>query len=122
MPQNKPTLIIGATPNPARYAYIATEMLLEYDYPVTLFGIKKGNVGDLPILNEWPKDQSFDTITMYINPRIQENYIDDILALNPKRIIFNPGTENPKLEKLARAQNIVALNACTLVLLRTRQY
>ncbi len=122
MPQTKHTLVIGATPNPSRFANIATHMLLEYDHPVTLYGIKKGSIGHLPILNEWPDSGDFDTITLYINPSIQERYLQQILDLNPKRIIFNPGTENPKLVELARSQNIEALNACTLVLLRTGQY
>ncbi len=122
MPQSKRTLVIGATPNPTRYANIATNMLLEYNHDVVLYGIKKGEIAGLPILNVWPENDCFDTITMYINPTIQEAYLQKIIALNPLRIICNPGTENPALEKLAQSQNIEVLNACTLVLLRTNQY
>lgn len=122
MPQSKPTLVVGATPNASRYAYIATEMLLEYGHEVTLFGIKKGEVLGLPILNDWPADANIDTITLYINPKIQEQYYDQILALNPNRIICNPGTENPTLKRLAEERGITVQYACTLVLLRTRQY
>lgn len=121
MQEIKKTLVIGATPNPSRFAFIATEMLLDYHHPVVLYGIKKGSIRDLVIQNEWPGEQNIDTITLYINPRLQEQYLDKIIDLKPQRIIFNPGTENPKLEKLARSKNIEALDACTLVLLRTGQ-
>ena len=122
MQQSKRTLVIGATPKPDRYAYLATEMLTEYGYEVVPYGIKKGKIGEYTIENEWPTDESFDTITLYINPKIQESFYDRILALNPNRIIFNPGTENPALTQLANSQNIKTLEACTLVLLRTQQY
>ncbi len=122
MPQNKKTLVLGATPKPNRYAYIATEMLVDYGHTVLPFGIKKGNIGNLTILNEWPEDEDIDTITLYINPTIQQDFYERILALRPKRIIFNPGTENQELVELAKMNNIIAQEACTLVLLRTNQY
>ena len=122
MPQSKKTLVIGATPKPERYAYIATEMLHDFGHEVVPYGIKKGTIGDYTILNEWPNSQEFDTITLYINPILQEGFYDQILALKPKRIIFNPGTENSALEEMAKAKNIKTLDACTLVLLRTNQY
>ncbi|MFT4826975.1 MAG: putative CoA-binding protein [Bacteroidia bacterium] len=122
MPQSKKTLVIGATPKPERYAYIATEMLHDFGHEVVPYGIKKGTIGDYTILNEWPSSQEFDTITLYINPALQEGFYDQILALKPKRIIFNPGTENSALEEMAKAKNIKTLEACTLVLLRTNQY
>tara|TARA_B110000967_G_scaffold128199_1_gene131008 strand:+ start:2657 stop:3025 length:369 start_codon:yes stop_codon:yes gene_type:complete len=122
MPQSKKTLVIGATPKPERYAYIATEMLHDFGHEVVPYGIKNGTIGDYTILNEWPNSQEFDTITLYINPTLQEGFYDQILALKPKRIIFNPGTENSALEEMAKAKNIKTLDACTLVLLRTNQY
>ena len=73
-------------------------------------------------MNEWPEKESFDTITLYINPKLQEQYNQKIIALNPKRIIFNPGTENEKLADMAEQNNIQTTNACTLVLLRSNQY
>lgn len=122
MPQSKKTLVLGATPKPERYAYIATEMLLDFGHTVVPYGVKKGTIGDLTILNEWPIDMDIDTLTLYISPRLQLQFYDRIIALKPKRIIFNPGTENLELEKLAEANNIIAQEACTLVLLRTNQY
>ncbi len=122
MPHAKPTLVVGATPNPRRFAFIATNMLLDYEHPVRLFGIKKGNIGGLPIANEWPSDKDIDTITLYINSRWQKAYYDHILHSSAKRVIFNPGTENPELVKLLQERNIQAIEACTLVLLQTNQY
>jgi len=118
----KKTLIIGASPNPNRYAYRAASSLLNHGHEFVPFGIKRGEVFKHPILNEFPQDEEIDTITMYVNPSIQKAYHDDILKLNPKRIIFNPGTENDELRELAEAQGIETEYACTLVMLNTGQY
>ena len=122
MPQSKKTLVLGATPKPERYAYIATEMLVNFGHTVVLLGVKRGEIGELTILSEWPADEDIDTVTLYINPTIQKDFYARILALKPKRIIFNPGTENLELMELASSQKIATLEACTLVLLRTSQY
>ena len=122
MHQNKKTLVIGASPKAERYSYKATQMLQEYNHEVVPFGVKKGAIGSLEIMNEWPEKESFDTITLYVNPKLQEQYNQKIIALNPKRIIFNPGTENEKLADMAEQNNIQTTNACTLVLLRSNQY
>lgn len=122
MHQNKKTLVIGASPKAERYSYKATQMLQEYNHEVVPFGVKKGAIGALEIMNEWPEKESFDTITLYVNPKLQEQYNQKIIALNPKRIIFNPGTENEKLADMAEQNNIQTTNACTLVLLRSNQY
>jgi predicted CoA-binding protein len=122
MHQNKKTLVIGASPKAERYSYKATQMLQEYNHEVVPFGVKKGAIGALEIMSEWPEKESFDTITLYVNPKLQEQYNQKIIALNPKRIIFNPGTENEKLADMAEQNNIQTTNACTLVLLRSNQY
>ena len=122
MQQNKKTLVIGASPKGERYSYKATQMLQEYNHEVIPFGVKKGYIGVLEIMNEWPEKGPFDTVTLYINPKLQDQYNQKIINLNPKRIIFNPGTENDQLTKLANQNNIQTINACTLVLLQTDQY
>ncbi|MFY0643744.1 MAG: CoA-binding protein [Bacteroidia bacterium] len=122
MPQNKRTLVIGATPNPSRFAYRATHMLKDYDVETVLFGIKKGEVAGIPILNDWPESEDIHTITLYISAKWQGPYLQKMIDLKPKRIIFNPGTENDSLVKMAEAHEIEALEACTLVLLQTNQY
>jgi len=121
---NKKTVIIGATPNPARYAYLAAENLSEKEHEIVPVGIKHGEVFGQPILDirQKPKIDNVDTVTMYIGPRHQPEWYDYILSLKPKRIIFNPGTENDEFEQLAESRDVEVLEACTLVMLRTGQY
>ena len=117
------TVVIGASTNPSRYSFKATNMLIKYNHEVIPVGIKKGNIEGLEILNNKPKINDVDTVTLYISAKNQFEYYDYIInVLNPRRIIFNPGTENDELEKLAKEKNIEASIACTLVLLSTDQY
>jgi len=120
----KKTVIIGATPNQSRYAYLAAERLNENDIEFIPVGIKKGNVLGKEILDlkTYPEISDVDTMTLYINPSHQREWYDYFLKLNPKRVIFNPGAENPELEKLLEEKNIEAVEACTLVMLSTGQY
>jgi uncharacterized protein len=117
----KKTLVIGAAPNADKYAYKATVMLKEYGHPVVPFGIKKGYIGNLKILNTLPTEE-FDTVTLYVGPQHQETYFDYLVKLKPKRVIFNPGTENLVLENLLQKNDIEPVVACTLVMLRTGQF
>ncbi len=118
------TVIIGATPNPSRYAYLAAEMLTEYDHEFVPVGIKKGELFGKEILDirTKPPVADVDTVTMYIGPQHQPEWYEYIIGLKPRRIIFNPGTENYEFETLARENNIEPIEACTLVMLRTGQY
>lgn len=120
----KKTVVIGATPNPSRYAHLAANMLAEYDHETVLLGIQKGDVNGNKILDirQKPAIENVDTITLYIGPQRQPEWYEYLLSLKPKRIIFNPGTENDEFEKMATQQGIEATEACTLVLLRSRQY
>jgi len=120
--QSNVTMVLGASPNPERYSYMATVMLLEKGYAIYPFGIKKGMIQSLPIEQEWPIPGSITTLTLYVGPAAQTEYYDQIIALKPQRIIFNPGTENPTLVQLAHAANIETIEACTLVMLTTGQY
>jgi predicted CoA-binding protein len=124
MTQLKKTVLIGATPNPSRYAYLAAKMLEEYKHETVLLGIKNAEVGGNKILNirDKPMIAGVDTVTLYIGPQRQPEWYQYLLELKPKRIIFNPGTENEEFERMAEQQGIEALQACTLVLLRSRQY
>jgi uncharacterized protein len=120
----KKTVIIGATTNESRYAYLAAEMLTEYGHPIVPVGIKKGEVFGEQILSiyEKPRLGEVDTITLYIGAQHQPEWYGYLLSLKPKRIIFSPGTENSEFEKMAVDSGIEALEACTLVLLRSNQY
>ena len=120
----KKTVIIGATTNPARYAFLAARMLKEYNHEIVPVGIKDGAVfgEEIRDIFEKPEVKDVDTVTMYIGPQRQAEHMDYILSLKPKRIIFNPGTENDEFIKKANAQGVETLEACTLVLLRSHQY
>lgn len=118
----KPTLVIGAGPNPARYAYMAVTLLRSHGHEVIAFGKEAGKIDDVTIEKEWNPDWNVDTVTLYINPTHQPPLIPKILALKPKRVIFNPGTENAVFENELRANGIEAEEACTLVLLHSGQY
>ncbi|MEX2597337.1 MAG: CoA-binding protein [Salibacteraceae bacterium] len=120
---NKPTAIIGASPNPARYSFLATNMLRDYNHPVYPLGIRKGEIDGVEIITQWPDQiQNLDTITLYIGPQNQPEHYDYLIGLKPKRIVFNPGTENPELKKKAEVAGIETIEACTLVMLRTSQF
>lgn len=120
----KKTVVIGATPNTQRYAYMAAQRLHNANMPFVPVGIKKGELFGVPILpiTEKPVVKDVHTVTLYIGPANQVQWYDYILSLNPKRIVFNPGTENPELEQLAQAKEIETLHACTLVMLGSGTY
>ena len=120
----KKTVVVGASTNTGRYAYLASQMLTEYGHEIVPIGIKKGEVFGKEILDirSKPSITDVDTITLYIGPAHQPEYYDYLIGLKPKRIIFNPGTENEEFEQLAEENGITAEEACTLVLLRSRQF
>ncbi len=119
---NKKTLVIGASTNPVRYSFLAIKKLLAYHHTVVALGIKAGLIDTLQIDTAPMPYTAIDTITLYINPNRQIPYYNYIINLQPKRIIFNPGTENDELAALAKKNNIATVDACTLVLLSTGQY
>lgn len=119
---NKKTLILGATPNPDRYAYLAAQRLVKHGHDIVNVGIKKGEVAGVPIENGDEIHEDIDTVTLYVGPQHQAEYYDYILNTHPKRIIFNPGTENRELSERAKAAGIETLHACTLVMLGSGQY
>lgn len=122
MPEKKTTLVLGASDNPGRYSYLAVHRLRNHGHPVIAIGKKPGKVADVDISKEKNPQQGVDTVTLYLNPLHQKMYYDYIVSLNPKRIIFNPGTENDELAVLAEQNGIKTLEACTLVMLSTGQY
>jgi predicted CoA-binding protein len=118
----KKTIVLGASENPDRYSFLAVQRLAKYNHPVIAIGRKAGMIGNIPIITDHPSQKEVDTITLYLNPSLQKEYYDYILSLHPKRIIFNPGTENDELATLVQANGIKAIEACTLVMLNTGQY
>ncbi len=118
----KPTLVIGASENPERYSNKAMAKLTHAGHPVYAVGLKPGKAHGIDISTQFPIEESIDTVTLYVNPARQDAYIPQILQLHPKRIIFNPGTENKAFEAQATQAGIECVEACTLVLLGTNQY
>lgn len=119
---NKKTLILGASTKPSRYAFLAANRLYAKGHETILIGNKSAMLGDREIITTRPPIPDLHTVTIYLSPSIQEQYYDYILDLKPKRIIFNPGTENVLFMKKAQNEGIEAIEACTLVLLSTEQY
>lgn len=116
------TLIIGASNNPTRYSYKAAHKLKNNGYEIVPFGVKKGEVAGETMLNDWDSSWEIDTVTLYINKNLQKEYYDKLIALKPRRVIFNPGTENPELYTLLKSNDIAFEEACTLVLLGMNTY
>lgn len=120
--KNKKTLVLGATTKPDRYAFKAINMLVEKGHTVLAIGQNTGDVAGVKIQTKAVPVKNIDTVTLYLNPARQRDYYNYIIEAQPKRVIFNPGTENPELYQLLDLNNIKAEVACTLVLLATNQY
>ena len=119
---SKKTLVLGASTNPERYSHTAVKRLKQAGHEVLAQGIRAGKIDGIEIQNGQAAIEGVDTITLYLNPKRQVAYYDYILGLHPKRIIFNPGTENMELVQLARKQGIEIEIACTLVMLSVGNY
>lgn len=118
----KKTLVFGASLKPNRYSNIAIHRLVDSGIETLAYGLREGEVSGVNINNNLDKISDIHTITLYINPKRQEEYYEQIISLAPKRVIFNPGTENPEFYKLLKDNGIAFEIACTLVLLSTHQY
>jgi len=116
------TLVMGASENVQRYSNMAIRKLLSHKHKVKAFGIRGGEVEGVRIENSFIDYDVIDTVTLYLNPTNQKPYYDYILSLKPRRVIFNPGTENSELQILLKENNISFEEACTLVLLSINQY
>ncbi|MFN7540671.1 MAG: CoA-binding protein [Bacteroidota bacterium] len=118
----KKTVVLGASDNPSRYSFLAVERLREKGHPVVAVGKREGKINDTPILTGEPLVNDVDTVTLYLNPVLQVAAYDYILGLKPRRVIFNPGTENDELEEILRSKGIEPVEACTLVMLAAGMY
>lgn len=118
----KTTLVLGASPKPDRYSNLAVRRLREKGHEVIAVGRRAGMIADVRILDDIPSDARVDTVTIYLNEGNQRVWEERLLKLAPKRIIFNPGAENPRLAMAVGRHGIEALEACTLVMLSTGQY
>lgn len=119
---NKKTLVIGASTKTERYSNMAIRKLVNYKHETVAFGMREGKEFGVTIDTELKQYHALDTVTLYLNPKRQEQYYTYIVSLKPKRVIFNPGTENPEFYSILKENNIAFEEACTLVLLSTNQY
>ena len=116
------TLIIGASEKANRFSNIATKLLIDYNIEVYAYSKREGNIEDIKIHKEWPYNKKIDTITLYISKKHQSEYYEKILRLKPRRVIFNPGTENDEFIEILESNDIEAILDCTLVMLETGYY
>ncbi len=119
---SKNTVVIGASPNFERYSYKATVSLLSHGHTVWPIGLRSGKIESLDIITDKPSLPAIDTVTLYVGPQNQNAWKNYIISLKPKRIIFNPGTENPGFENEMKAHGIECVEACTLVMLSVGTY
>ena len=118
----KKTLVIGASTNPSRYSFMAINRLVNNGHPTVAVGLREGEVNGVKIHAEKFPFEDVDTVTLYLNAKRQEDYYEYILSLKPKRVIFNPGTENPEFYKMLQEKGIEFENSCTLILVSSQQY
>ena len=113
----KKTLVVGASIKNERYSNKAVRLLKNYDHEVYAYGLRSGEIDGVEISTEWPQTKDIHTVTMYIGSQNQSGYYSNVIALNPKRVIFNPGTENNEFKSLLRKNDIEVVEYCTLVML-----
>jgi predicted CoA-binding protein len=119
---SKKTLVIGASLKPERYSNMAIRKLVNYKHEVVALGLRKGEVAGIEIDTNILQYKDIDTVSLYLNPKRQKEFYYYIISLAPKRVIFNPGTENVEFYKLLKKFDIEYEEACTLVLLSTGQF
>ena len=116
-------MIIGASPKPDRYANKAQRLLKEYGHTtVPINPIQEEILGDVVLKSPSDYKGHIDTVTLYVRPERLEPILDEILALQPKRIVFNPGTEDALIQEKVRDAGIETIEGCTLVMLNTGHY
>ena len=120
--KNKKTLVLGASTKSDRYAFKAVTMLVEKGHSVIAIGQNGGEVAGINIRTKNIPLANINTVTLYLNPTRQRDFYNYIIEAKPKRVIFNPGTENPEFYQLLELNKIKVEVACTLVLLATNQY
>lgn len=116
------TVVIGASDNPSRYSQMAIRSLQSHGKEVAAVGLKDAAIYGVKIHGDRPHFDNVETITLYVGPKNQPAWYDYIVSLKPKRIILNPGTENPELETLCEKNGIEVVEACTLVMLSVGNY
>lgn len=122
MTSDKTTLVLGASDNPSRYSFLALQRLLKAGHSVRAIGRKPVRIENVQVETSQQPWKDIHTVTLYLSPPHQIEYYDYIVGLKPKRVIFNPGTENAELQDRLQQAGIPFMEACTLVMLSTHQY
>ncbi len=122
MKEDKVTAVFGSSTKQMRYSNIAINKLRQYGHSVIALGLREGTVADVEIQTGQPKIEGIHTVSMYLGPQNQTEYYDYIRAFKPKRVIFNPGTENSKFAKMLQGDQIEVVEYCTLVMLDSAMY
>jgi predicted CoA-binding protein len=115
-------VVLGASPNPERYSNKAVRRLISNNYQVIAIGKRNGFIGDVPIITEQPALKDVDTVLMYLAPYHQAEVFDYVLALRPKRVIFNPGTESPEFEQWLESYDIKIVHDCSLLMMASGRF
>ncbi|MES2591449.1 MAG: CoA-binding protein [Bacteroidota bacterium] len=118
----KKTVVVGAIDKPEKYGYKATVALQKRNHEVVPVGLKDGVINGIKIINGLVDIADVDTVTLYVGPKNQPYWYDYIIGLHPKRVIFNPGTENPEFQEILLKNKIEVLEACTLIMLSIGNY
>lgn len=119
---SKKTLVLGASSNPAQYSHLAVKKLVAAGHPVEAIGREAFIIDEVHVGITPQHHEGIDTVTIYLNKDRQKAYEAYILSLHPRRIIFNPGAENPAFFIEASSKGIETLDACTLVMLTIGAY
>jgi len=119
---NKSTLVIGASIKDYRYSNICVKTLLEAGIPVTAIGLREGYIGKIPVFTGFPELNHVETVSLYLSSVNQRSWYDYILKLNPSRVIFNPGTENPEFSKTLANAGIEVIEGCTIVMVKAGSF
>lgn len=113
----KKTLVLGASPDPLRFSNKMVKSLTRHGYEAIPLGIRQGEITGVEILTYKPDLKNIHTVSLYLSPQRQKEYYDYIISLEPKRIIFNPGTHNQEFIEIARENNIEAITDCALIMI-----
>ncbi|HKK64180.1 MAG TPA: CoA-binding protein [Bacteroidales bacterium] len=120
--EKKKTVVLGASPNPARYSFKAVKSLLRCGHEAIAVGFRPGVIYDTFIQRGKPEIEDVHTIAMYIGEQRQDEFRDYIFSLKPKRVIFNPGTINTGFMKDLEDQDVEVVEGCTLVMLDSGEF
>jgi predicted CoA-binding protein len=115
-------LVLGASPNSTRHSYKAVKSLVRRNKVVIPVGFRSGKISGVDIITGQPEVADITTVLLYIGAKKQPEFFDYILKkIHPGRIVFNPGTENPEFEEMAKKEKIEVVVGCALIMINSSQ-